>query len=414
MAIPIQWFNEERSVKIETLLTRGLNECVTVDANYPDPANRGKLVHVQGKTRGAVPLVDQQFQDARIKNCLKLQSTVEVFEWVQTTRTWLEGKERRSQPRFHTEWTTIHHDSLRFRKPSPENPRLPSGLSLGTFTNVCKQVDLGGFVFTDEMVNALHKFEPAMRHLPSTVTAHGLTFFANQEDGYFYMRPNASPLTPPAKLFTAHQVGDVRARFMCMPEGEATVVAVQCKRDFRETFVPYRPIPRPPCITLSQEKLKLIEEGERPLKDLRRELACCTGGVSSCCCCPCNTIACCCTGEVITEEIFYVSDRLDPKEKPFEGVVQRNPCRVWNFRLVGLGIMYLGMGMVLGPFSGSLRNAAGLRAFGGGASFVLAAIITLAVAALIVAGAYACYRPVMTVKWLCVTVVVIVLPLLAG
>mmetsp|Transcript_49780 Transcript_49780/g.115546 ORF Transcript_49780/g.115546 Transcript_49780/m.115546 type:complete len:612 (+) Transcript_49780:111-1946(+) len=414
IAIPIQWFNEERSVRMDTLLSRGLEECVSIDCNDLHPSNRGKLVHVQGRSIGAMPVVDPQFQDALVKHCLKLQSTVEVFEWVQTTRTWLEGKERRSQPRFHTEWTTIHHDSLRFRKPSPENPRLPSGLSLGTFTTVCKRVELGAFVLTDEMVNLFHKFEPAMKHLPSRVTAHGLTFYANTEDGYFYMRPSAAPSVNPARLFHDHQVGDVRVRFMCVPEGNATVVAVQCKKDGCESFVPYRTIPRAPCITDVQERQKLIEEGERPLKDLRREIACCSGGVSTCCCCPCNTIACCCTSEVITEEIFFVSDRLDPVEKPFQWVVQRNPCRVWNFRLIGWAVMFLGSGMILGPFSGSMRDAPGLRSFGSAAAMVLAAIITLATSTLIVSAAYVCYRPLVSLKWMCVICVVILIPLLWG
>jgi len=414
IAVPIQWFNEERSVKLDTLLSRGMDECVSVDAAYADSENRGKLVHVQGRSRGAVPLVDPQFKDALVANCVKLQSTVEVFEWVQTTKTWMEGKEKRSQPRFHTEWSTVHHDSLRFRKPSPENPRLPSGLGLGTFTSVCKRVELGAFVLTDEMVTHLHRYEPAMKYLPQTVTAHGLTFFANPTDGYYYMRPNGAPGGSGSQLFHDHKVGDVRARFMCVHEGDVTVVAVQCAKDGRETFVPYRPIPRAPCLTEMQGRQKLIEEGDRPLKDLRRETACCTGPMATCCCCPCNTIACCCTGEIITEEILYVSDALDPPEKPFQWVVQRNPCRVWNFRLIGWGVMFLGTGMVVGPFAGLLQEAPGLRGYGGGAALVLAAMITLSTAAAIVAAAYACYRPVVAVKWLCIVLIVIALPLAWG
>lgn len=414
MSLPIQWFNEERSAKMETLLSRGKEECVSVDPMDLSSSNRGRLVHVQGRSHGAIPVVDPQFQHACVQHCLKLQSTVEVFEWVQTTRTWGEGKERRSQPRFHTEWTTVHHDSMRFRKPSPENPRLPAELRLGTFTTVCKRVELGSFVLTDEMVNQFHKFEPAMKHLPAIVTAHGLTFHANQQDGYYYMRPSAASSIPGFRLFTEHHVGDVRVRFLCVPEGLATVVGVQCKKGGVETFVPYRTIPRSPCTTEVQERQKLIEEGEKPLPDLRHEMACCSGGVGTCCCCPCHTIACCCTSEVVTEEIFYVSDQFDPIEKPFQWVVRRNPCRVWNFRLVGWGVMLLGTGMVLGPFSGLVQTSSGLRPFGSAATLVLAGMITSGMSALIVAAAYACYRPIVTVKWLCVILLIIVVALFWG
>mmetsp|Transcript_61206 Transcript_61206/g.148054 ORF Transcript_61206/g.148054 Transcript_61206/m.148054 type:complete len:528 (+) Transcript_61206:150-1733(+) len=408
LAIPIQWFNEERSVRMDTLISRGLEECVSVDCMNTNGANRGKLVHVQGRAVGAVPVVDPQFQDALVKHCLKLQSTVEVFEWIQTSKTITEGKEKRTQPRFHTEWTTMHHDSMRFRKPILENPSLPNSLCLGTFTTTCKRVELGAFVLTDDMVNSFHKFEPAMRRLPSTITAHGHTFFANAKDGYYYMRPSASVLNPAPRLFQDHQVGDVRVHFMCVPDCDATVVAVQCKRDGVESFLPYRTIPR------VQEREKLIEQGEGPLKDMRREIACCTGGVATCCCCPCNTIACCCGAEVVTEEIFFVSDQLDPREKPFQWVVRRNPCRVWNFRLVGWGIMLLGTAMILGPFSGLLRESPALRTYGGAATIILALIITFSCAALIMAAVYTCYRPITAMKWLLVIFIIMVVPLLWG
>merc|ERR1719359_121820 len=190
ISIPVLWFNERRSAKIDALVIRGQAECLSVDAEKSDDSNTGRLVHIQGKTRGCVPVCDVQFQDAVIKNCLKLQSTVEVFQWVQTSKSWLENKEKKTQHCFHTEWSTVHHDSSRFRKPSPENPRTPSGLNLGTFTSVCKRVELGAFTLTEDMVDQFCKFEPAMKFLPSTLTAcNHLLFTANPKDGYYYARP---------------------------------------------------------------------------------------------------------------------------------------------------------------------------------------------------------------------------------
>merc|ERR1712232_494884 len=174
------------------------------------------------------------------------------------------------------------------------------------------------------MVNHFHRFVPAMKFLPPIVTAHGLTFHANHVDGYYYARPGVQTQygSQVEKMLNEHKIGDVRARFMCVPGGNATVVGVHCYRESDtivgyETFVPYRTIARAPCLTEGQEKQKLVEEGDRSLKELRRELACCTGGVATCCCCPCNTIAVCCAQEVVTEEILYVSDQFDPIEKPF-------------------------------------------------------------------------------------------------
>jgi hypothetical protein len=423
IAILIQWFNEVRSVHMVTLVSRGEAECVTVSSEKVDPNNRGKLVHVQGRATGARPVVDQQFEDAIVTGCLKLQSTVEIFEWVQTTRTWLdERKEKRSQPRFHTEWSTTHHDSLRFKKPSPDNPRVPSGLLLGTFTESCKRVELGAFALSDFMVKSFLKFEPAMPHLPSIVTAHGMTYFANTSDGYYYARPGltapAGSAIASAGLFGEPQVGDVRVRFLCVPEGEATVVAVQCQKSHGiEGFVPYRPIPRVPCFRSFHERL--IEEGERPLEEFRREqrrACCCTssGPTSWACCCTCNAIANICSQEIITEEIMYVSDELDPREKPFMKVVPRSSPRVWGFRIIGFIILFFSVYMVVQPFKTLLQEAPLLTAYGGGVSYLISAVVTLEVFFLILATAYSCYLPMVSLRWFLAMGVVIAAPLVYG
>jgi len=429
LAIPIQWFNEARSIKMETMLVCGLRRCVSVDAAEVDTGNRGKLVHVQGRTHGSTPLVDAQFVDAQLRHGLKLQSTVEVFEWAQTTA-YVQGASKRSKTKFQEEWTTIHHDSLRFRKPSPDNPRLPTGLVLGTSTIVCDHVELGGFVLPSEILSSFHRFEPAMRHLPTVVHAHGLAFFANEQDGYYYGRPStsaASLMAKPgagmagfstpraAKVLTEHEVGDIRVRFMWVPEGEATVVAVQCDRDGAETFVPYRPVAQAPCITDFQSLQMQIDEGERPLKDFKASKSCCTEGVGGCCCCPCNTIACCCMQEVVTEEIFYVSDKLDPLEKAFQKVVHRNPMRVWNFRFAGWCTMFLGIGMIVRPLAGLIEEEVHeLSVYGSASGLVLTATITFSAAALIVSAAYMCYRPFMAIQWFCLTCLLAASPVFLG
>lgn len=411
IASSIQWFNEERSARIETLLVRGLAECMSVDAAPARLENRGRLVHVQGRARGALPVSDVQFKDVLVKRCLRLQSTVEAFEWVQTTRAWLDSKEIRSQARFHAEWTTIHQDSGRFRKPSPDNPRLPSGMMLGTFTSACPRVEIGEFVLPERMVSSFHKFEPAMAYLPPTVSAGGLTFHANQQDGYYYARPGV-PVgrLRQAALFSEHQVGDLRARFIVVPETDATVVAVQCPRDEHESFVPYRVIPRAPCLSEHQERQKLIEEGDRPLKDLRGETACCTGGVVTCCCCPCNALAICCKTEVVTEEIFHVSDQLDPIDKPFRWVVTRSPWRVWGFRLVGWAVTFVGTSTILGAVPSPVEHLIGLAAYGRAAGAVFSTALSLTLTALITAAAYALYRPTQSLKWIAAAAAVAAAP----
>mmetsp|Transcript_27334 Transcript_27334/g.51159 ORF Transcript_27334/g.51159 Transcript_27334/m.51159 type:complete len:515 (+) Transcript_27334:79-1623(+) len=402
MALSVQWFNEERSAKIEVLLTRGLEDCRSIRADLLDPDNRGRLVHVQGRAAGEDAVADPRFQDAVARSCLKLQSTLEVFEWVPTSGF---VKESVGQPRHTTEWTTSHYDSSRFRQPSPQNPRLPPGLCLGTRTTSSPHAKLGIFHLTEEMLSHFHSFEPAMLRLPARVHAAGIAFFANPKDGFFYGRPGFTGdyELAQAHMFQTHQVGDLRVRFLCTPECDATVVAVQCHKDKLETFVPYRVVAQAPCDDEQQERLRLVEEGDKTLRELRRDGNCCAGGVVTCCCCPCNTMACFTSQEVLTEEIFYVSDRKDPPEKPFRKAVSRNPWLLWNWRLLGWLMMYCVLQFAQ-PHLNKLFDSLGLARL---PTMLNLFMLTLVLWALVVAAAYARYRPSMGIKY-CVMVAIIV------
>lgn len=411
LAVPLQWYNEARSVRAAALFEKGLAEVTSVDASRVCKANRGRLVHVQGKARGGSTLKDAQFHDVSMSCCLKMQKTVEIFQWVQTMQTsWRDGRFTRGQPHWHTEWSTAYHNSAKFRKPSPENP-LPSnkGISLGTTTEVC-EIELGGFVLPKEMAGAFQKFEPAMFMLPKTLIADGLTFLANADDGYYYARPWGNTKAKGCVL-TQHEVGDLRVRFLYAPETDATVVAVQCEKDGKETFVPYRPVAVGPCVEDAQAKELVVREGFRSHREMRRETSCCTGGM---CCCACNTIACICAQEVVSDEICYVSDRLDPVEEPFRAIVPRNPVRVWNFRMLGIAVMFLGVRLVLTPMAEALRTVPALSVYGGAAETVMAAGITLSSSAMIVAAAASFYRPFIALRWLVAAGLIVVAPLLLG
>jgi len=403
-------------VRWETLTSRGQRECITIEANKICPQNRGRLVHVQGTVRGVGSLSDPQFKDAVVQSSLKLQGTVEVFEWVQNPKGWRSGKESRTQLGFHQEWTTTHQDSSRFRKPSAENPRLVFGLKLGTHTEVSRQVELGAFTLPNEQVSQFLSFEQAMPYLPKQLHAHNVTFVANPEDGYFYGRPGLLRLhDTPSNIATNHQVGDVRVRFLIVPEKAATIVAVQCQKNGMETFIPYRPVPRSPCISDRYAREQLLEEGNLSLLDRKSESGCCTGGsCSSCLCCLCNLISACFVGEIFTEEIFFICDKHVPVEKPFDNAVPRSRWRLYTFRMLGWFFTFVAVLMLLSPFRGVVRSSSLLLVYGGLAHVVIAAMSTLAISAGIIAVASLVYMPLSALIWLCLLVGVISLPLIYG
>lgn len=429
LGVTVLWFNELRSVKMDTLLSRGRSECETIEASgTATEETLGCLVHVSGQTVPMMPVEDPQFQGAVVKNCLKLQSTVEVYEWVQTVKMNPAGRDAREgkpqiQHAFHKEWSTVHRNSLQFQrtvgKPSPDNPRPPRSLNLGTFTSTCKHVQLGGFTLPEDMVEQFRKFEPAMRHLPPTVQACGLVFYANK-DGYFYSRPSMRSMwTSKGGPSVEPMVGDVRVRFLCVPQGNATAVAVHCNSGDRDTFVPYRAIPRGCCSNESQDRLRLIEEGARSLQEVKlsdMDMAPCLtqkGMMTSCFCCPCSTISSVCSKEVVTEEIYYISEELDPIDKPFEGVVQRNCWRVWAFRVVGWMVCYLTFFAVASTLNTVVQSPV-LHIYGTWASAVLAAVVSTACSALVISIAYMCYSPSQSMKWAFAVAAVIVLPFIVA
>ncbi|CAJ1434184.1 unnamed protein product [Effrenium voratum] len=256
------------------------------------------------------------------------------------------------------------------------------------------------------MLTHFHSYREALQQLPKVVHAGGVAFHANPQDGFFYGRPGC----PGANLkeLEESKVGDLRARFLCTPNCDATVVAVQIHKESenRETFLPYRVVPIPPCNGEEQARLKIVEAGEKSLRDLRRE-ACCTGGVVTCCCCPCNTVACCTSQEVLTEEIFFISDSKEPKEKPFRKAVARNPWRLWNWRLLGWAFLYISLQWLLPPVLGRISR---LYAMGGLSQALCLVIFTLAVWAVVVSAAYACYRHSMAIKYFLAAMILTGLP----
>lgn len=403
IGLAMTWFNEERSARL-SLLQGSVKEVVKADANHPDPDRRGRLVHVQGVAQAKQAVSDPRFPELSMYHTLQLQCTLEAFEWVQTKKV---AKESERTFRCHTEWTTVHQDSSRFKKPSPENPRLPLEVCLGTVTTACHEVHLGQFLLPEAMVRQFNRFEPAFgaADVPSSMYALGLCFVHRPEDGFFYARPSTRHVQP--QLFAHCQVGDLRARFLVAGETNATAVAVQHFKEGRDTFLPFRVVSKGFCTTEQEARARL--ESERP-RELR--LGCAAGGctVGSLCCCPCSTISCLCAQEVVTEEIFYVSDKFESCERPFLQVVGRSPWKVAAFRAAALAVMYLGVSLVLHPIWNQVSSFPGLRACGGAAGQVLLLMFLASSWGCVTAAAIAPHSLAPALLLVCLSLAVLFLP----
>mmetsp|Transcript_96819 Transcript_96819/g.273610 ORF Transcript_96819/g.273610 Transcript_96819/m.273610 type:complete len:551 (-) Transcript_96819:70-1722(-) len=433
LAVAAQWMNERRSVRIETLISRGLAECKTVSSKGVDKENRGRLVHVQGKAT-AEPIKDSVFMGAQVEGCLKLQSTVEVLENVPT----LFKVSGTYVPQFHEEWTPFHATLKEFRNTNAEiphppiNPEPPRNFVLGTSNSTSSRVTIGDFVLPDSLVARFSRFVPAMSLLPDVLYVDDMTFHANRSDGFYYARPTSRGSRHALRISTCfsgddvtqnHCVGDLRARFLCVPDGDATVVGVQCCSGGDETFVPFRALALGCCPSEADNRKRLAAEGSISLKEfLGQDVGLCLQGdkgqpmVPCCACCyPCTTIACFCNLEVVTEEILYVSDRIDPLEKAFEQVVPRNKMRVLCYRLLAWGAMYAGLGLVLRPFAGQLVVALHFDTFADSHAVMLMLFMATAMlSALVMASAYAHYLPNVALQYILMAGFVACAPFIGG
>ena len=79
------FWNEGRAVQTERSLAEGRGLVVTIEPARVDPANEGKLVHVNGEVKAVAPLRDPEFRVA--VTALRLIRTVEMYQWKEEEHT---------------------------------------------------------------------------------------------------------------------------------------------------------------------------------------------------------------------------------------------------------------------------------------------------------------------------------------
>ncbi len=85
VSFPLLWWNEGRAVQTAQSLEEGAGQVATVDPVKVDPANEGKLVHLSGLAQTDDVLKDSDFGIS--EKGIKLDRTVEMYQWVQKKKT---------------------------------------------------------------------------------------------------------------------------------------------------------------------------------------------------------------------------------------------------------------------------------------------------------------------------------------
>ncbi|MEW6453624.1 MAG: TMEM43 family protein [Pseudomonadota bacterium] len=221
-ACVLLFWNEGRAVQTERSLAEGRGLVVSADAARVDPANEGRLVHLNGEVKAGAQLRDADFNVTA--NALRLVRTVEMYQWKEeskseTRKTLGGGEETVTTYTYNLVWDDHRIDSSQFkRRDGHNNP--PMRYQRAAMT--ARDATLGAYRPSDRVLALL----PASQELsvdPAVVASlRGKVDGPVQvSDGKLYL--GASPSEP--------KPGDLRITFRTVPNGPASFIGQQTGTD---------------------------------------------------------------------------------------------------------------------------------------------------------------------------------------
>eukprot|EP00927_Polykrikos_kofoidii_P049649 TRINITY_DN43684_c0_g1_i1.p1 TRINITY_DN43684_c0_g1~~TRINITY_DN43684_c0_g1_i1.p1 ORF type:complete len:761 (-),score=126.86 TRINITY_DN43684_c0_g1_i1:58-2247(-) len=345
---------ESAQIRMEALLRKGQACCKSVSASEAIGCNQGRLVHVQGCVlRAAAAVRDAQFEDAVILDgCVRLRSEVEVFQVIEVMKKRKGGSNASdSVPLYVEEWSQTWHKSERYKDKNQRGRNTNvAGVRLGVTVANCGRVELGvAFVLSDALVSQCNTFEPAAARLPPKLRLPGHDprgggMLTNGGEYFYYRRRD-----PMWNGWGAPMVGDVRVRFDYVPEGVATVLALQCFVDnsIHATFLPYRLLQRGwHTMGDAEEREALVREASKSTERLAWERQ--WDGMWGLSCCLCN-VASLCLSEASSPEIFHLFSGDLSVAACFHEIWPRCTWGTWLLRLRDWALLSTGLFLVLTP-----------------------------------------------------------------
>jgi hypothetical protein len=211
------FWNEGRAVRRAKALTEGAGAVVSVQSDWVDAANEGKLVHLSGQAETFDILRDDTFGIA--VGVIHLERKVEMYQWREsessTTKKKLGGgTETTSTYSYERTWSSSVNNSTDFKQPAGhENP---NHIPYEKLKVSASEVSIGPFRLSPGLVSSMTRSEPlsigSLDDLPG-----GLRWKAHLYNGGIYI--GRSPNTP--------EVGDVRVTFEVVRPATVSIIARQ-------------------------------------------------------------------------------------------------------------------------------------------------------------------------------------------
>jgi hypothetical protein len=219
--IGIFW-NEHRAVQTARSLAQGRGLVVDVDAQKPDPANNGKLVHVATQASVTQPLVDTDFGVSATG--LRLTRIAEMYQWkeeesTETTKNVGGSETKTTTYSYSKTWSAEQIDSGRFKHPQDHGNPAKTVANRQIYANDAK---LGGFALDVLLLSQLPSGNALSVPSDMGTALKAKSPNAQVSNGVIYIGPD--PAVP--------RVGDLRISYLLMPAGALSVIAAQSGTDF--------------------------------------------------------------------------------------------------------------------------------------------------------------------------------------
>lgn len=213
------FWNEGRAVQTARSLAEGAGLVVSI-APAIDPAREGHLIHITGPLVAPSPVADAGFGiDAE---GVRLQRSVEMFQWIESSRTETRGKlgggeEQVTTYSYNMDWSDRAHDSSKF-KDAQDRQNPPMAVKKATF-----QIDnamLGAFRLDGNVLNLIggaRDWAVPTERADAIQQAVGAGIRASIVDDGIYL--GIDPKQP--------RIGDYRISYRLVPAGTISVVGRQ-------------------------------------------------------------------------------------------------------------------------------------------------------------------------------------------
>ncbi len=218
-------WNEGRAIHRAQTLELGEKQVISINADAPDGANNGRLVHLTGTAEAMAPVRDGAF--GITASALKLRREVEMFQWKEESKSETKkklggGEETTTTYSYSKAWSSSLIDSSDFQK--SDGHANPAKMPVGSETFTAEGIHVGEFQLPDSLTALINNY------VPRPVTAAEAKAAAKEQSADIRTAPGgilyvgADPQAP--------VVGDLRIAFQMAPSGPISIIAGQNGKTF--------------------------------------------------------------------------------------------------------------------------------------------------------------------------------------